>query len=132
MQARFDWTGFLVGTAANDEGLGGDGLGDVVRAGKAGHSEEYICGAAAWAQAVSTLAKGLPALSCGSSSSRVMLRWRGMSGQRGHACLLASATSHRTSRKARSVDSNERDDKPKRGEDVPRGFPGDSTALPGE
>ena len=64
MQARFDWTGFLVGAAANDEGIGGDGLVDVARAGKAGHSEKCIFGAAAWAQAGSTLAKGLPAFMC--------------------------------------------------------------------
>jgi len=48
-----------------------------------------------------------------------MLRWRGMPGKRGHACLTTSAMSRRASRKARSVERNERDVEPRR-EDVPR------------
>jgi len=42
--------------------------------------------------------------------TKVMLRRRGMRGRRGHACLSSSAMFCRTSGKARSVESDERDD----------------------
>jgi len=116
-EACFEWAILLAGAATENEGFGEDEFGDAAGARRAGHGKECTSGMVARAEAATETAGWISAggglVDVIVLETRVMLRRRGMPGRRGHACLFSWALSRRTSRKARSVESNEREDEPR-------------------